>query len=225
MNTTVNPETVLSTRNLIDVGVQADDVRRRMHGARTTFVRVFEVHVDALPASIPVGTDGGRVSDRGAAGDRRRGGRRCGCRGRPGREIRSRTKGIVCADDGVFARRPDGARRQPSIRSRSSAAGFTIAGLEAIAEAPIDRLDDPASVVRAALDGGIAVPRLTVHSIPSVVGGTADPRIAIVERARDLQDVGRRLSSVRAAAADDVDRDADDRLRRHQARRAGAAGR
>ena len=34
----------------------------------------------------------------------------------------------------------------------------------------------------------IAVPRMTVHSIPSVVGGTTDPRIAIVERARDLQE-------------------------------------
>ncbi len=64
-----NPETLLSTRDLIAVGVQGDDVRRRMHGARTTFVRVFEVHVDALPPARPARTRRRRVSDRRAPGD------------------------------------------------------------------------------------------------------------------------------------------------------------
>jgi len=49
--TTTNAETLLSTRDLIAVGVQGDDIRRRMHGVRTTFVRVFETHVgEPLPA-------------------------------------------------------------------------------------------------------------------------------------------------------------------------------
>ena len=38
---------LLETPDLIAVGAIADDVRRRLHGAQTTFVRVFEVHVDA----------------------------------------------------------------------------------------------------------------------------------------------------------------------------------
>ena len=57
--TTINPETLLSNSDLIDVGVQADDVRRRMHGARTTFVRVFEVHVGAPPSARPSGLAAG----------------------------------------------------------------------------------------------------------------------------------------------------------------------
>jgi hypothetical protein len=187
MNTTVNPETVLSTRNLIDVGVQADDVRRRMHGARTTFVRVFEVHVDALPASVPSGTTAGEFR----------------IVGRPATE-----DAAVAAVDAVAALAEKYAAERKEMSAPTTAFSLAdlmaLAGslqslsklcrrfhdrhLEAIAEAPIDRLDDPASVVRAALDGGIAVPRMTVHSIPNVVGGTADPRIAIVERARDLQE-------------------------------------
>ena len=42
----VTPEQLLETTDLIAVGVEGDEVRRRMHGTRTTFNRVFELHVD-----------------------------------------------------------------------------------------------------------------------------------------------------------------------------------
>src|SRR4051812_39438932 len=41
---------ILSTSDLIAAGVRGEEVRRRMHGVRTTFVRVYEVHVDAVPS-------------------------------------------------------------------------------------------------------------------------------------------------------------------------------
>src|SRR4051794_4461346 len=44
---------ILESPDLIAIGVRADDVRRQMHGGRTTFVRVFEIHVDAPPATLP----------------------------------------------------------------------------------------------------------------------------------------------------------------------------
>ena len=50
---------MLDSRDLIAIGVRADDLRRRLHGGRTTFVRVFEMHVDAPPASLPSGTSAG----------------------------------------------------------------------------------------------------------------------------------------------------------------------
>ena len=60
MDTTTNRSSaLLSTRDLIAVGVQGDDVRRRMHGARTTFVRVFEVHCGAPPPARPAGLAAG----------------------------------------------------------------------------------------------------------------------------------------------------------------------
>ena len=52
---------LLGTHDLIAVGSIADDLRRRLHGARTTFVRVFEVHVDAPPASLPPGFAAGEI--------------------------------------------------------------------------------------------------------------------------------------------------------------------
>ena len=150
----MNPEAVLSTRNLIDVGVQADDVRRRMHGARTTFVRVFEVHVDALPASIPSGISAGEFR----------------IVGRPATE-----DAAVAAVDAVAAMAEHYAAERKELFAPTTAFSLAdlmaLAGslrslsklcrrfgdlaLEAIAEAPIDRLDDLADAVRAARDGGL----------------------------------------------------------------------
>src|SRR5258705_6112355 len=39
---------MLAERNLVAVGARGDEERQRRHGRRTTFVRVFEVHTDAL---------------------------------------------------------------------------------------------------------------------------------------------------------------------------------
>lgn len=55
----MTPQQILETPDLIAVGVAGDEVRRRMHGARTTFVRVFEIHVDAPPQALPAGTHAG----------------------------------------------------------------------------------------------------------------------------------------------------------------------
>src|SRR5688572_8470911 len=49
----MTPEQLLQTPDLIAAGVAGDEVRRRMHGTKTTFNRVFEVHVDAPPSALP----------------------------------------------------------------------------------------------------------------------------------------------------------------------------
>ena len=48
----MTPEQLLETPDLIAVGVAGDEIRRRMHGTKTTFNRVFEVHVDAPPQTL-----------------------------------------------------------------------------------------------------------------------------------------------------------------------------
>src|SRR5689334_6342991 len=50
---------LLDSPDLIAIGMRADDVRRQIHGPRTTFVRVFEIHVDAHVASLPPNTSAG----------------------------------------------------------------------------------------------------------------------------------------------------------------------
>jgi hypothetical protein len=179
MPPTINPSAILSTRDLVAVGVQGDDVRRRMHGARTTFVRVFEVHVDAPPSVRPSGL---------AAGEFR-------IVGRPATEAAAiaavkataalsaatPVTGFSLADLRNLAPEPDALA---ALCSR-----LHDAGLEAIAETPLDLLDDAPAAVRAARDAGLGVWRLTVQAMdPADSGPSAiDARIAIVERARDLQ--------------------------------------
>ena len=50
---------LLESPDLIAIGMRGDEVRRRIHGLRTTFVRVFEIHVDAPVASLPAKTSAG----------------------------------------------------------------------------------------------------------------------------------------------------------------------
>ena len=59
----MTPQQILETPDLIAVGVAGDDESAAaMHGARTTFVRVFEMHVDAPPAVAAAGAQRGRDS-------------------------------------------------------------------------------------------------------------------------------------------------------------------
>jgi aminodeoxyfutalosine synthase len=50
---------VIDESNPIAFGARADDERRRRHGAKTTFVRVFEVHAGAIPDAVPGGVTAG----------------------------------------------------------------------------------------------------------------------------------------------------------------------
>src|SRR3954452_19918941 len=50
---------ILASPDLIAIGVRADEVRRQRHGLTTTFVRVLEVHVDAVPATLPEAVSAG----------------------------------------------------------------------------------------------------------------------------------------------------------------------
>ena len=48
----MTPQQILDTPDLIAVGVAGDEVRRQMHGAKTTFNRVLELHVEAPPQAL-----------------------------------------------------------------------------------------------------------------------------------------------------------------------------
>jgi len=161
---------MLGSRDLISIGVRADDLRRRLHGARTTFVRVFELPVDRPPASLPSGTSAGefRIVGRPASLDAAIAAVRSATRIARGVPV----TGFSLVD--LFTL--DGAS---SLAAACRA--LREAGLEAVAEAPLDRLDDPGVAITAARGAGLAVPRLTVHAL-----APAD-RLSLLNRARDLQ--------------------------------------
>lgn len=167
--TEADAQTLIESPDLIAIGAMADEVRRRLHGPRTTFVRVFEVHVEAPPASLP-------SSSSMAAG-----------------EIR-----LIGAPSSV-----DGAVKAVSAASRLAGpiplTGFSLAdlsglgaplrdvaahlrdaGLHAVAEIPIDVIED-ATPIAAAREGGLLAVRLTVHTYGKL------PPAVILRRAHDLQ--------------------------------------
>jgi hypothetical protein len=161
---------MLESRDLISIGVRADDLRRKLHGARTTFVRVFELHVDAPPASLPSGTSAGefRIVGRPASLDAAVAALRSASRIAGDVPV----TGFSLVDQHAL----DGA---PSLAAACRA--LREAGLEAIAEAPLDRLDDPGVAITAARGAGLAVARLTIHAL------AAADRVSLLNRARDLQ--------------------------------------
>ena len=173
MSSPLNPETLLSTPDLITVGVQGDDVRRRRHGARTTFVRVFEVHVGAPLPAPPSGLSAGefrivgRPTTEEAATET--------VKATAALAAGAPVTGFSLADLHALAPDPEALA---ALCSR-----LHDAGLDAIAETPLDLdlLRDAPTAVRAARDAGLGVWRLTLHVLPD------HARIASVERARDLQ--------------------------------------
>jgi len=142
--------------NLIAFGARADDERRRRHGTKTTFVRVLEAHVEAIPATIPAGVTAGEFRVVGTP---------------------------ASVNDAVAAVKAalNAAGTVPvtafSLADVFEIGGSTIhgvtelstrlrdAGLEVIAEAPIDVLGEAAAVVvEAAVKAGLRVPLLTVRA-------------------------------------------------------------
>jgi aminodeoxyfutalosine synthase len=162
---------ILSSRDLIAIGMMADEVRRRLHGARTTFGRVFEIHGEAPPAALPAGL---------AAGELRIVGRPTSVEAAVGavRQAAAIAAGIPLsgyslADIAALAER----EAIPTARVFES---LREAGLDLVAEAPLDCPDLPA-LVQAARAAGLTVLRLTVTRL------AAEARVATAALARDLQ--------------------------------------
>ena len=164
-------QAILADRNVIAVGARGDDERRRRHGVRTTFVRVFEVHSDAVPASLP-----GRLS----AGELRLVGKPPSVEAAIASVKAARAlagdvplTGYTLAD--LLELAGGSASSLSDLARRLGAAGLTT-----VSEAPLDLLADAVEAIRAARTGGLNVLRLTVHH-------AAEDPLRVVGLARDVQ--------------------------------------
>ena len=165
----VTPQQLLETPDLIAVGVAGDEVRRRLHGTRTTFARVFEVHVDAPLQALPP-----RVS----AGEFR-------IVGRP--QTLDAAVAVVRATVALAGSVPVTGFSVADLVAlptalRGACAALRQAGLAAVTHLPLDAIRDPLDVVREVRDAGLALATLTVESLDDA------ERIQICDRARLLQD-------------------------------------
>jgi 2-iminoacetate synthase ThiH len=160
---------LLDTPDLITVGAIADDVRRRIHGSSTTFVRVFEVHADAAPTRMPPRTSAGELR----------------VVGKP-----ASVEAAVVVVKAAVALGGGAPVTGFSLADLLSIEGSSLhdvcarlrdAGLAAIADAPIDLLTDAASAIGEARAAGLLVGRVTTNAL------TSERRLEASVRARDLQ--------------------------------------
>lgn len=167
--------------DIITLGMAADEVRRGRHGARTTFVRVADVAAECgastafPPAAGEIRIVG--VPESSAAATARVKEVVGAARGVP-------VSGFSLADLETLAGRE-------GVTLRELLEGLRGAGLELVADAPIDRLLDPQRAIEEVNIGGLALARLTVHQLAS-----GDP-LPLLKSVAELQ---RRVGVVRAFA-------------------------
>ena len=172
-----------ASHDIISLGMLADEVRRRRHGTRTTFVRVVDVALDQPATSAP--------HDLTRAGEIR-------IVGTPA----SRSAAVDCVrkQAAIAGGIPLSGYSLADLEQLTAREGVTLrslleelrsAGLELVAEAPIDRLQDPRRSIEEVNIAGLALARLTVHQTPS-----ADP-LPLLKAVADLQ---RTVAVIRAFA-------------------------
>src|SRR5437763_12368315 len=146
-------------------------MRRTLHGAKTTFVRVASVDV----------ASGAPVARSPAAGELRIGGvpaSRAAAVARV-REVAAVAAGAAVT--GFSLADLEALSARDGVILRAVLEELRAAGLELVAEAPFDRLQDPRRSVEEVNIAGLSLARLTIHQLPS-----ADV-LSLLERVADLQ--------------------------------------
>jgi aminodeoxyfutalosine synthase len=146
-----------TTHDIISIGMLADDLRRERHGAKTTFVRVATTAADAgAPVSRPPAAGELRIVgvpvSVAAAIERVR-------------EVASLAEGAVVTGFSLADLEALSARDGGPLRSLLDE--LRAAGLELVAEAPMDRLQRPRRSIEAVAIAGLSLARLTVDTLTS----------------------------------------------------------
>ena len=159
---------ILDTPDLIAVGAAGDDVRRRIHGVKTTFVRVLEVHVDAPLKALPQDAQPGEIrligspsSVEAAAGA---------------------VRAAVAVSNGVPVTGFSAADLVQLGALDRVGRLLKEAGLTAVAHLPLDLVEDPESVATAVKQAGLQINVMTVQHLDDT------GRVAICERANAVQE-------------------------------------
>lgn len=158
---------ILDAPDLIQVGVAGDDARRAMHGAETTFARVYEIHVDAPPQALPPGVQAGefRIVGAPASLDVAVTAVKAAAALAGGVPV----TGFSVADLAALGRLDDVARALKS------------AGLAAIAHLPIDGVEDAPAAARQIRDGGLTINTITIERLSD------EARLDLCDKAQRLQ--------------------------------------
>jgi aminodeoxyfutalosine synthase len=166
---------VHATADVLALGMAADEVRRHRHGARTTFLRVEVRPVESVTENVVLSPTAGEIRLVGSLGDREYAVTAI-------RRVvaatagRTPVHGFSLADVEAAA----GADRTQALDLLKS---LRDAGLERLAEAPLDALQSADAMIDVTERAGLGVARATIERAP------ADSRPALIDRAaRILRD-------------------------------------
>src|SRR5580693_165063 len=159
--------TLAASPDIISIGIAADEARRERHGVRTTFVRVRDV--DGVPgAPIPPASAAGEIRIVGAPGTRVK-------------EVTAAACNVPVSAFSLADLERLAAREHVTLRALLEE--LHSAGLELIAEAPVDRLQDPRRSIEEVNIAGLALARLTFHQWPSSDVPATLRHVAALQRA------------------------------------------
>jgi aminodeoxyfutalosine synthase len=171
--------TLAASHDIISLGMLADGERRRRHGLRTTFVRV--VTVSANPDDpLPLFPAAGELRIQGTPASRVTAVERV-------RQVAAVSGGIPLSGYSLADLEQLAAREGVTLRSLLEE--LQAAGLELVAEAPIDTLQSARRSIEQVNIAGLALGRLTVHrahetdTVPMLKSVTALQRDVAVVRA------------------------------------------
>ena len=170
-----------ASHDIITLGMAADDVRRGRHGVRTTFVRVARIGAD-------VGAEAAWPS---ATGEIRIGGAPPSLEAAVERvsQVAARANGVPLSGFSLADLELVASREGVTLRALLE--GLRAAGLELVAEAPFDRLQNARRSVEEVNIAGLALARLTIDQSPPV------DALGLLKDVADLQ---RAVAVVRAFA-------------------------
>ncbi|HEX3646762.1 MAG TPA: hypothetical protein VHT95_14200 [Vicinamibacterales bacterium] len=170
-----------TSHDIISIGMLADDLRRQRHGAETTFVRVASASAD-IGAAVVRPPSAGELRIVGVPDSRAAAVARV-------REVASAAAGAVVTGFSLGDLELLAARE--SVTLRALLEELRAAGLELVADAPMDRLRDPRRSIEEVNIAGLSLARLTVETLAS-----ADP-LPLLRAVAELQ---RTVAVVRAFA-------------------------
>jgi hypothetical protein len=170
-----------ASHDIITIGMRADDVRHRIHGGRTTFLRVVDVAADSAGITSWPSAAGevrivGTPLSRKAAVDRVR-------------HVSALAKGTPVS--GFSLAELEQLAAIEGVTLRALLEELQAAGLDLVADAAFDQLQDPKRSIEEVNISGLALARLTIHQLPS------SDMPALFRRVADLQ---RRVAVIRAFA-------------------------
>jgi aminodeoxyfutalosine synthase len=166
-------EALAASRDIISLGMMADDIRRQHHGNRTTFLRVASVPIESVAVAAWPATAGeirivGTPASQMAAVERIR-------------EVAVLARSIPVSGFAL-----DDLERLAALEGvtlRFVLESFRAAGLELVAEAPVDRLQDVRRSIEEVNISGLALARLTIHQLSSSHVAPLFRQVADLQRA------------------------------------------